>query len=175
MIEWFAAEKKGVANAYAFFQPRAPAVPWVSVVWRPKIMLKHRFILWLLAKGKLRTADRMVYESVMTCVLCQSVEESNAHLFFECPTTHMLWNKVMMWLGISLDCRTAGELLQLLGRRCAGGRSRSKARHLALSSMVYVLWEAHNRRKFEGLSPDVDRMLRKIQIHVYRFVDLRCL
>lgn len=41
MIEWFAAERKGVANAYEFFKSSGLMVTWGPVVWRSEIMPKH--------------------------------------------------------------------------------------------------------------------------------------
>ncbi|MDV2583693.1 hypothetical protein, partial [Alkalibacillus haloalkaliphilus] len=60
-MEWFVMEKKGVANAYAFFQGTGQEPPWVPTLWRAEIMPKHRFIMWLLVQRKLRTADKMPY------------------------------------------------------------------------------------------------------------------
>ncbi|XP_042460703.1 uncharacterized protein LOC122044252 [Zingiber officinale] len=167
MGEWFAGRNSETANAYGFFMPRGPEVSWASLVWRPEIMLKHRFILWLLAHGKLQTTNRMAYVENKTCMLCQCQDESNGHLFFECSITCTLWNKVRRWLEINHEVNSIEELFHILGHYYKGVSQRMKVRYLEISSMIYVLWEAHNRCLYEGIVPDIDRILRKVQINVY--------
>ncbi|XP_042401204.1 uncharacterized protein LOC121991262 [Zingiber officinale] len=171
MVEWFATRKTGTANAYDFFMTRGPEVAWASMVWRPKIMPKHRFFLWLLAHERLQTTDRLSYEENKICVLCHGQDESNDHVFFDCPVTRVLWNKVRSWLEINHDVNSVTELFHILGQHYKGASRKIKARYVEISSMIYVLWEIRNRCRYEGMTPDIIRMLKKIQIHVYRFVD----
>lgn len=53
----------------------------------------------------------------------------------------------------------------------------TKARHLALSSMIHYVWRARNSSFFEERQLDIERILRSVQIHVYRslgvYSDLR--
>lgn len=43
-------------------------------------MLKHSFVLWLLANGHLQTKDRLPYVPCNTCPLCQGKNDSGAPL-----------------------------------------------------------------------------------------------
>ncbi|XP_074570567.1 uncharacterized protein LOC141827233 [Curcuma longa] len=171
MMDWFVGEDNGVKNAYNFFMPRGTEVAWKAMVWRPEIMPKHRFALWMLAQGRLRTKDRMEYEPNKECVMCRQQTESNQHVFFECPVTCELWCKVKQWLEIQHDFKSFEELHQIFGRYYKGRTLRMKARHLGISSSIYYVWEARNRCRFQNIAPDVNWLFRKVQIHVHRFVD----
>lgn len=91
-------------------------------------MQKHRFIMWMLANGSLRTKDRMEYEPNRVCELCRHHDESNQHLFFECHLTCGLWYKVKQWLDIGQNFHSFEELQQVLGQNYKGGGRKVKAR-----------------------------------------------
>ncbi|XP_042473492.1 uncharacterized protein LOC122055878 [Zingiber officinale] len=99
LIEWFAVEKHGAANAYDLFRPHEAKVYWALIVWKPGLLPKHHFTLWLMAHGRLKMVDRMSYKPYKLCSLSKQQEESNAHICFRCPTTRALWDKVRSWLG----------------------------------------------------------------------------
>ena len=48
----------------------------------------------------------------------------------------------------------------------------TKAHHLALSSMIHYVWRARNSSFFEERQLDIERILRSVQIHVYRSLGL---
>lgn len=135
-------------------------------------MPKHRFALWMLAQGKLRTKDRMEYEPNKECGMCRQQGESNQHVFFECPVACELWCKVKQWLEIQHDFRSFEELHQIFAEHYKGHTWKMKARHLGISSSIYYIWEARNKCRFHNVVPDVCWLFRKVQIHVFRFVDV---
>ncbi|XP_074590006.1 uncharacterized protein LOC141845903 [Curcuma longa] len=163
-------KRAGVGWAYEFFQPRGTMVPWATAVWRADIMPKHRFTYWLAAHGRLRTADRMPYDPMKECVLCHSGEESNAHIFFRCSFTRQLWDKVRHWLRIRLQIYTVPRLFRAFRHELRGKGRIRKARDLAISCMIFLVWQARNRARFEGRESSVERLFLKTQTHVYRFV-----
>jgi hypothetical protein len=62
---------------------------WVNKLWKIKGPLKGILFFWLVLKGKVLTWDRMQLRnkhSLGLCYLCsRSHDETNIHLFMECP------------------------------------------------------------------------------------------
>ncbi|GJU77188.1 RNA-directed DNA polymerase, eukaryota, reverse transcriptase zinc-binding domain protein [Tanacetum coccineum] len=70
--------------------PEYQKVPWYGLIWYSHCIPKHSFILWLTIKERLATQDRVMkwyYGAEMKCSMCNSVNDSIKHLFFECPYT----------------------------------------------------------------------------------------
>nr|GEY32220.1 RNA-directed DNA polymerase, eukaryota, reverse transcriptase zinc-binding domain protein [Tanacetum cinerariifolium] len=62
-------------------------VCWSNLLWNPNCIPKHTFILWLAAKEKLCTQDKMTKwypNKHFKCSLCNKEPDSHHHLFFEC-------------------------------------------------------------------------------------------
>ncbi|XP_042386550.1 uncharacterized protein LOC121978244 [Zingiber officinale] len=173
MIEWFAGENKGMALAYEFFRPRAAKVDWFLVLWKPYILPKHRFTSWLLAHGRLRTADTIPYEPNKLCALCHQQDESNTHLFFDCEIVKPLLDKVKTWMDITFDITDMASYLDTFRQHYKGKGRQMKARHLALSSMIYLVWNARNMSRFENVVPCFEKIFHKVQVHVWRSVDIK--
>lgn len=145
ITDWYAGEKQGAGRAYKFFRPKAAVQSWGRVMWKPYILPKHRFTFWLLGHGKLMTKDRMSYEPCKTCALCQQADETCNHLFFQCPVNKNLWTKVKRWLGIWQEQTTAGRLFRVIRTAYRGNGCLVRARILAITYMIYLLWQARNR------------------------------
>ncbi|GJT79966.1 RNA-directed DNA polymerase, eukaryota, reverse transcriptase zinc-binding domain protein [Tanacetum coccineum] len=62
-------------------------VNWYNIVWHPHCIPKHTFLLWIAARNKLCTQDRMCKwypNKVFACSLCNKVPDSHELLFFKC-------------------------------------------------------------------------------------------
>ncbi|XP_013617871.1 PREDICTED: uncharacterized protein LOC106324453 [Brassica oleracea var. oleracea] len=57
---------------------------------------RFSFILWLAVKNRLSTGDRMrVWGIQQGCVLCGERDETRDHLFFACPYSFTVWDKLV--------------------------------------------------------------------------------
>lgn len=80
-----------------------PIVPWHKIVWFSKFMPRHRFILWLVIEGKLRTKDKLQTWGItvnLSCPLWNIQDEALDHLFSECPSSDQVWSCISVLCNI---------------------------------------------------------------------------
>ncbi|CAI9779494.1 unnamed protein product [Fraxinus pennsylvanica] len=83
-----------VRNAWESIRLRFPSVTWYHIVWFPKYIPRHAFILWLAIQGGLYTQTKLFCFGLVQyirCVLCGCSEEDLDHLFFACPFSERVW------------------------------------------------------------------------------------
>lgn len=164
---WFS-NGKGLGKAYEFFIGAVGRWPWKPIIWKSCILPKHRFILWMVAHGKLMTRDRQSYVEDKECVLCKRANESVDHLFFKCKVATELWNTIREWLGMEKIMGTVGAVLRAFRGVYRGSNMLSKTRIVALAASVYQIWNFRNRALFENEVPDIARAVMKIKILTMR-------
>jgi hypothetical protein len=91
-----------------------------------------------------------------TCVLCFCLAETCDHLFFLCPFTHKIWNKVFEWLGVvnlvqNVGCVHFTSFSELL-KPCR----LKKVRHLIWCATTWCIWSLRNNIIFRGASFCID-------------------
>lgn len=160
----------GLSKAYDFFIGKVGRWPWKPLLWKTCILPKHRFILWLFSHGKLLSRDRQPYIDNKMCVLCDTQEESMAHLFFKCAKSKAIWTDIRQWLGMVKCMESARTILKAFRSTYRGNSYISKLRSNALAATIYQIWNARNRALFENEAPVVEDIVRKIQIVVLRCV-----
>lgn len=67
---------------------------------------------------------------------------------------------------------TSKWMLEIFRRKYRGNSSLTKARHLAMSCMIHLLWQVRNQCQYEGESPNIERLFVKIQMPVFHFVSV---
>ena len=75
-------------------------IPTVWKIWAPP---KCKFFAWLAINNRIWTADRLQrrgWPNCNLCPLCKQVQESAAHLLFQCRYTIRVWRMVKDWLGL---------------------------------------------------------------------------
>ena len=78
----------------------------VSKVWHGLCPPKAELLVWLRLLGRINTKDRLQRLSVLQnndlrCVLCNSCDETIAHLFFTCEYTWRVWSFCCNWWGVT--------------------------------------------------------------------------
>ncbi|KAB2615114.1 ribonuclease H protein [Pyrus ussuriensis x Pyrus communis] len=75
----------------------------VENIWKSKVPLKVKVLVWLVAIGKLNTCDQIQRRSPFICFsphwcsLCKAKEESVNHIFLHCSYTIQLWKAKALW------------------------------------------------------------------------------
>ena len=64
--------------------------------------------------------------------------------------------------------RGVTSALKWIRKEARGSSCRAKTRRMALACTVYHIWNARNRRIFEGHAQEVDVTVFKIKLQVYR-------
>ncbi|GJU46490.1 RNA-directed DNA polymerase, eukaryota, reverse transcriptase zinc-binding domain protein [Tanacetum coccineum] len=116
-----------VREVWETIRPRSDVVDWYHVVWFPNCIPSHAFHLWLIAKRRLKTQDRLrPWDSrggslPTCCPLCDGPPDSHDHLFFIVPTRHRFGTR-----------RTI----------------RSVIAKLVVAATSYYIWQERNSRLF---------------------------
>lgn len=138
------------------------------IIWRPHLLPKHRFALWLFAHRKFLTKDRQPYILDRSCGLCGMVEENAHHLFFQCTYSTQLWLKLWTSLDVQCSVTSLGGLLRVIRRRFRGNGVHVRYCQSGIAAVVYHIWQARNRAIFDNERPDVEALFRKVLIHIHR-------
>lgn len=138
-------------------------------------MSKHQFLIWQLANNRVwmsrvRMKDKLSYEACKTCSFCQWMDETEDHLFFDCTITKPLWDKARSWLHISRTFNTTMGILDMFGQHYRGVACSTKPNIWMYLCTLYLIWQTRNRCQYKKGVPNIKRMFRKLQIHVFRFL-----
>ncbi|KAL8502815.1 hypothetical protein ACS0TY_021804 [Phlomoides rotata] len=135
--------------AYAGLQQRYPIVSWGNWIWSPFVPTKRSTVIWRIIHGKLPTWDHIRFRGFSRpsqCVFCYAVEEDLGHLFCHALGRRTLFHRFLLFLmfisvsTLVLDigcCRRSGGTLALRLRLC-------------VVTIIWVIWDHHNKRVFEG-------------------------
>lgn len=113
-------------------------------------------------KGKLQTQDRIMRwnnDLNMKCSLCNEVQDSHNHLFFECKYSKYIWSclkKKMRKEGLTDSWDNVIE--QFANGPCNNTIDSVLAR-ITLATAVYHIWKERNTRIFTGEELDVQVLL----------------
>lgn len=106
----------------------------------------------------------------LRCIICNSFDESNKHLFFECSGTKVVWKRVKEWFKIRRQMSTIRIAIKWLAREEQGSGILCKARWVALAASAYHLWHARNKLNFEDAPFFIRGVFKNIQSDVYRVI-----
>ncbi|GFS37427.1 phytochrome and flowering time regulatory protein [Actinidia rufa] len=147
--------------AYEFFRPRNAKLTWPKLVWHAAIIPRHSFILWLGLKDRLLTKNKLRdYIEDQSCPLCSAQNETLNHLFFQCTFGKQIWANIKSWLGISRAMQSLKATVKWLIKEARGTGFPAKIKRIGIACMVYSIWEARNKRIFEGKVEQPDAISR---------------
>jgi len=153
-------------QALDYLRPRALTLPWAEYIWRAAIPPSHSCIYWRLNHNKMPTDENLRRHGctvVSICSLCLSTDESSDHLFFRCPFANHLWEWISNKLRCSINCSTAGTLLDCRPFQCS-----SQVSDIYLAAVVHTLhtiWWARNSLRFLEVTPTLHSA--KVCIHSF--------
>ncbi|GJV69848.1 hypothetical protein Tco_1485357 [Tanacetum coccineum] len=143
-----------VREVWETIRPRSDVVDWYHVVWFPNCIPSHAFHLWLIAKRRLKTQDRLrpwdsCGGSLPTCCpLCDGPPDSHDHLFFDCAYSSQIWNEVKSLAGlpnvVGSIVSIVNSLIPIAKRRTI----RSVIAKLVVAATSYYIWQERNSRLF---------------------------
>ncbi|KAJ9535293.1 hypothetical protein OSB04_un001605 [Centaurea solstitialis] len=147
-----------VSNMWKDLYIDHPVVPWFKLIWFSQGIPRHAFFLWLAARERLRTLDRLGAWNISedkVCVLCKNGFESHSHLFVECCYSRELWRCLEgvsgiynLILGSFGDIRSWAELVEELSKYNYGRSIWSVVHRLVFAAGVYFLWQERNNRRY---------------------------
>lgn len=94
-------------------------LPTTELIWNRIALPKHRFILWLVVRGRLLTKERLVRMGIScdnnTCVLCDgNWQKDVTHIFSKCYWLKRVCDAIQTWIELRVQNRCVdGALLQI--------------------------------------------------------------
>lgn len=113
---------------------------------------KWTFILYLAIHKKLYTTDRPEEWGIcndVLCPLCSKKKETHQHLFFKCTEVGKIWQKMLQWMFITRGSQKRNEEVTWATKYKNGHKPENQLYRMALTSMVYHMWQERNQRIFQ--------------------------
>ncbi|CAH9145983.1 unnamed protein product, partial [Cuscuta epithymum] len=147
--------------------PRTP----MSFIWKSYIPPKFSFNVWLALRNRLPTQDSLGYLNMVNrCDLCKSGLETIPHLFFLCPFTCRVWDKIREWMGLGHEMTTLLSSIKWITKTHKGSTLKAKAARLAFCASVYYIWHTRNENLFDDGTKTEDNVIAKVKHMVYKIL-----
>ncbi|XP_071728929.1 uncharacterized protein [Rutidosis leptorrhynchoides] len=154
-IKWLTNEGKKVHfsthQVWKDLRVSKPKVLWHHIVWFKFFEPKHAFILWLAILNRLSTQDRMqiwMPGSVFKCSLCDKVNDSIRHLFFECEYSKSIWMVMKGKLLFKGLPNQIDGIVDCLAKYPYNNKIWCTVNRIMLAACVYFVWNERNCRLF---------------------------
>ncbi|GJV95702.1 hypothetical protein Tco_1547279, partial [Tanacetum coccineum] len=171
--------------AWETLRPRGTQVPWIRIVWFSHAIPRHAFHLWLVMRNGLKTQLRMrqwdvgvgIDLNLLCYALCDSLPDSHAHLFFECPFSSKVWLYVRELAGMGLIPPIMHDIISYLQPISKKRTALSILGKLILAASSYFIWLERNNRVFKQVkkSPedirDIIMVTVRLKLLTFRFKD----
>ncbi|KAF8388800.1 hypothetical protein HHK36_025480 [Tetracentron sinense] len=152
-------------SAWNAIRDHQQGVSWSAIVWSKPGVPRFSFILWMAARGRLLTQDRLVKYGMLArsmCILCQIHPENETHLFFQCPYSNEVWLGILHKHGEThIPLATWNEELDWISHNWHGRDQLAKIKRFSLSVTVYLIWQERNSRIFQHSFLPPDALIRK--------------
>ncbi|GJS20963.1 RNA-directed DNA polymerase, eukaryota, reverse transcriptase zinc-binding domain protein [Tanacetum coccineum] len=143
-----------VSAVWNCIRPRAALVDWYNVVWFANCIPRHAFHMWLVAKRRLKTQDRLRHWDVngntmsVHCPLCDGQPDSHEHLFFECVFSKHVWDAMKVLAGLPNVIGSISVIVDVLIPIAQRRTIPSVVAKLVVAACSYHIWEERNVRLF---------------------------
>ncbi|GKB44263.1 RNA-directed DNA polymerase, eukaryota, reverse transcriptase zinc-binding domain protein [Tanacetum coccineum] len=154
-----------VKEVWRAIRDDCPKVIWYKHVWYSQCIPRHAFILWVAVKGRLKTLDRiskwMEIQS-MACYLCNEYVESHNHLFFSCPYSKRLWERLKPMARLEGISNCWPSIISAIVNKSSNNTIWSVIQRLVWGACVYFIWQERNGRCFMKMFRDIDCLFNMI-------------
>jgi len=159
-----------ISKVYWQMRGTKEKVEWRSLVWTNFGAPKWLFIMYLAVKRRLATKDRLAkwgIIQVLTCPLCQSVDEDHDHIFFQCAYAAEVWRSILHWQGITRNAMNWTSEINWAVHYMKGRSSKSLVYRMTMANTVYHLWLERNTKIFQQKQQSISYLTRHIikEIH----------
>ena len=103
-------------------------------------------------RNRLKTADRIskwFSISSTMCPLCNTVDETHAHLFFACSFSKSIWDNLKILCKLDNVSCVWAEIVSGISIRVASNSIWSVIQRLVFGAAVYYIWQERNFRLFQ--------------------------
>jgi hypothetical protein len=140
-------------------------MPGALQIWRSRAPPNCRVFLWLAARNRCWTADRLSRRGLphpASCLFCDQSEETLNHLLLGCVLAREIWATCLRWWGKlhwmpQMDTDFVGWLQ---GKR--GGPGGDRDLWTGVTLICWCLWRHRNDIVFDGVAPCKSTVLSRI-------------
>ncbi|PWA37105.1 RNA-directed DNA polymerase, eukaryota, Reverse transcriptase zinc-binding domain protein [Artemisia annua] len=97
------------------------------------------------------------------CSLCTSDSEDLVHMFFKCPFSIEIWNKVKFKADIRSYSNNWQDIVKEINDAGNGNNINSVIRRLMFAACVYNIWNERNGRIFKDVKRNSDEVFKSIE------------
>ncbi|XP_060200849.1 uncharacterized protein LOC132629134 [Lycium barbarum] len=147
-----------------------PKVDWRRLTCNNHSCPKWTFILQLALMERLATKDRLLKWGIIdsaTCPLCDNMDESHNHLFFECSYSMRVWTKLLKWQSITRTVRRWQEEKSWATSNASGRSVQADIYRMCLAGAVYHIWLERNARVFSQGQKEDKALVKQIIQEVF--------
>ncbi|KAL0921994.1 hypothetical protein M5K25_005950 [Dendrobium thyrsiflorum] len=126
-------------------------VPWYKFIWHKRAALRFSSFTWLLVKDGLKLADVLARRNIFIeaiCPLCNSVEESGSHVFFQCDYSFAVISHLLPVLDSFLFRPTILQLFDFIDELSIYNKVEKDYCFFVICAAVYFIWKERNNRRF---------------------------
>ncbi|XP_019228498.1 PREDICTED: uncharacterized protein LOC109209643 [Nicotiana attenuata] len=159
-----------IQKAYVQLMPQLPKVSWKSIHLHTQIHPRFKFHLWLAIHQRIATVDRLLKFGIHVppdCVFCAGTMETLDHLYFECPHTRLLWDRILKWLGTTRIIGSWQDEIAWISSIAKGKNEKAEITTAAFAMVVYCIWRERNSIRFQKGRYMVDETCKEIALHMH--------
>ena len=123
--------------------------------------------MWRAEMDRIPTRLALVRRGVniqdVSCVLCDTGDESSMHTFTGCGITVIVWSFVERWCRLEPIIVFDVKDLLLIPDSVGGSKWAKKIVRGIIMTTCWVMWKARNAKVFEGVIPKVHEIIAKIK------------
>ncbi|OIT01650.1 hypothetical protein A4A49_56736, partial [Nicotiana attenuata] len=101
------------------------------------------------------------------CVFCAKNVETFEHLYFGCPDTSRLWEKVLTWTGNARQIGTWPQELQWIYNMAKKKLCRAEMITALFEMVIYCIWRERNSIRFNKGRYCIDELCKEIAIDIH--------
>ena len=141
---------------------RRDKVVWSKSVWFPQGVPRYSFIVWLAIKDRLSTGVRMMAWGIQQgCMMCGERDETRDNIFFACPFTYTVWDRLASRLcGNSINPDWS-LTLHFVTNNTLSNMDKILVKML-FQTCVYYMWKERNDRRHQKGYRTIEQALRII-------------
>lgn len=129
-----------------------------KIIWGSKWWPKVSLFIWLVAKNKILTWDRIQkkgFSGPSRCCLCKNEEETRNHLLINCSFTKKLWMDIRKIFGKSeIVLKEINAIIFQWNQEKFQCKVVSRAWDLIAGFVLWMVWKERNRRIFQDKAKD---------------------
>ncbi|CAH9082499.1 unnamed protein product [Cuscuta epithymum] len=91
-------------------------------------------------------------------------------MFFLCPFTCRVWERVQAWIGVGHQMTTLLGAIKWISKMHKGATVKAKAGRLAFCATTYYIWQARNETRFDEGKKTEEDVVAKIKHVVYKIL-----